>query len=57
MTPTYSMDKLFKEISYIAYHFHWPFDQIVNMEHRDRIRWCNEISQINNKINEEMKKH
>jgi len=55
VTSTYSIDKLLKEISYIAYHFHWSFDQIMNMEHRDRISWCNEISQINKKINEEMK--
>jgi hypothetical protein len=37
----------------VAYHFHWPPDALVNLEHKDRIRWVKEISAINEKINSE----
>jgi len=29
----YPLENLFREVAYIAYHFHWPQDQIMNMEH------------------------
>jgi len=36
----------------VAYHFHWPQDAIMNLEHGDRRRWVEEISLINQKINQ-----
>ncbi len=36
-----------EEVGFIAYYFHWGHDAILNMEHRDRIKWCDEISAIN----------
>ncbi len=36
-----------EEASFIAYYFHWANADILNMEHRDRIKWCDEISSIN----------
>jgi len=50
---TYPVDKIYEEIAFIAYHFHWSYDDIMNMEHSERKRWCEEISKINNKINKE----
>ena len=35
----------------MAYHFHWPPETIVNLEHRDRLRWVKEISAINERMN------
>jgi hypothetical protein len=37
----------------VAYHFHWPPEVIVNLEHKDRLRWVKEISAINQQINNE----
>jgi hypothetical protein len=48
----YPLNSLFKEVAYIAYHFHWPCDQIMDMEHRDRHQWIAEIAEINRKLNE-----
>lgn len=48
----YPLDSLHREVAYIAYHFHWPWDQIMNMEHRDRHKWIKEIAEINRKLNE-----
>jgi hypothetical protein len=42
---------LYEEVAYIAYHFHWPNDQVMNMEHRERRRWAMEISRINEALN------
>ena len=49
----YPIDKINEEVAFIAYHFHWSHDEIVTMEHKDRRKWCDEISKINNKFNEE----
>jgi hypothetical protein len=40
-------------MAFIAYHFHWPMEQIMALEHGDRRRWAEEISRINEKMNEE----
>jgi hypothetical protein len=40
-------------MGFIAYYFHWPYEDIMNLEHRERRRWCEEISKINRKINDE----
>ena len=36
----------------MAYHFHWPADQIIGLEHADRRRWITQISQLNQRVNE-----
>lgn len=41
-----------REVAYIAYHFHWPKEEIVEMPHLERQRWVKEISRINEEINE-----
>jgi hypothetical protein len=40
-------------VAFIAYHFHWPQDEIVSLEHADRRRWVSEISSINERVGEE----
>src|SRR5215470_12113203 len=48
----YPSDRLFEEEAYIAYHFHWPHGQIMNLDHRERQRWVEEIAKINKRLNE-----
>lgn len=48
----YPLDALSEEVAYIAYHFHWPVDQIMGLEHRERRQWVEEIAKINHRINE-----
>jgi uncharacterized protein DUF6760 len=43
---------LIEEVAFIAYHFHWPHDQIMNLEHHDRRRWVAQISALNQQMNE-----
>jgi hypothetical protein len=37
----------------VAYHFHWPHDAILELEHDERRRWVKEISAINERRNSE----
>lgn len=46
----YPSDKLYEEVAFVAYHFHWSQDDILNLEHSRRQRWVAEINKINNKI-------
>jgi uncharacterized protein DUF6760 len=39
-------------VAFIAFHFHWSPEQIMNLEHRDRRRWVAQISALNQRINE-----
>ena len=48
----YPPDRMFEEVAYIAYHFHWPYDQVLGMEHRERQRWVDEIAKINQRLND-----
>jgi hypothetical protein len=48
----YPLDRIYEEVAFIAYHFHWSYEEVMNLEHHERRRWCEEISRINKKVNE-----
>ena len=50
---TYAADQLYGEVAYVAYHFHWSLDHILDMEHGLRRRFVGEIGDINRRINGE----
>jgi len=37
-------------MAFIAFHFHWQYRDLMDLEHRERRRWCREISSINGKL-------
>jgi len=39
-------------VAFVAYHFHWPMNDILDLEHADRRRWVQEISAINRRMSE-----
>ncbi|GGO94469.1 hypothetical protein GCM10012280_49430 [Wenjunlia tyrosinilytica] len=49
---SYPLKALYEEVAFIAYHFHWPPESVMNLEHADRRRWVSEISVINQRVNE-----
>lgn len=53
---TYPVDRLYEEMAYIAYHFHWSYESLLNMSHAERRRWCSEITKMNEKISSELNK-
>ncbi len=50
---TYSSEKIYEEAGFIGYYMHWSREEIMSLSHQERIRWCNEISKINRKLNDE----
>lgn len=48
----YPLKSLYEEIAFIAYHFHWQPDAVMNLEHTERRRWVEEISSINRRLND-----
>lgn len=46
----YPLERLFEEVAYIAYHFHWPLGDILGMPHGDRSEWVTQIANINRRI-------
>ena len=45
----YAADRLYEEVAYIAYHFHWSHEEILDLEHPDRQRYVKEIGLINSR--------
>ncbi|MEU8707607.1 MULTISPECIES: DUF6760 family protein [unclassified Streptomyces] len=41
---TYATDRLHEEIAYVAYHFHWSLDAILDLEHPDRRLYADQIA-------------
>ena len=50
---TYAPDRLYEEVAYVAYHFHWPLTEILDLEHPMRQRFVGEIARINRRISGE----
>jgi hypothetical protein len=47
---TYAPDRLHEEVAYIAFHFHWGLDSLLDLEHADRLRYVEEIGRINSRM-------
>jgi transcriptional antiterminator len=43
---TYATDRLHEEIAYVAYHFHWSLEEILDLEHQDRRRYTEQIATL-----------
>jgi len=48
----YPSDRLHEEVAYLAYHFHWPYREVMRLDHRERQRWVEEVARINQRLNE-----
>jgi hypothetical protein len=46
---TYAPDRIYAEVAYVAYHFHWSREEILDLEHPERRRFVDEIGQLNNR--------
>jgi hypothetical protein len=51
--PGYPIDQLHEEVAFLAYYFHWPLRDILELQHADRRRWVEEVSAINRRLREE----
>jgi hypothetical protein len=44
---TYAADRLLEEVAYVAYHFHWPLADILDLEHPLRQQFLEHIDRLN----------
>ncbi|MFI9585434.1 DUF6760 family protein [Streptomyces sp. NPDC052236] len=44
---TYATERLYEEVAYLAYHFHWPLDELLDLEHPERQRYVEQIARLN----------
>lgn len=51
----YPLDQIYEEVAFLGYYMHWDYDKVLNMEHAERRRWCEEAGKINKKIGGEQK--
>ena len=47
---TYAAHTLYEEAAYVAYHFHWSLDEILDLEHPTRQRFVGLIGEINGRL-------
>jgi hypothetical protein len=43
---TYPTEKLLEEVAYVAYHFNWSRDEILDLEHQERRHYVEQIERI-----------
>ncbi len=42
----YPLGRLYEEVAYLAYHFHWPLQELLGLEHAERRRWVEQAARI-----------
>jgi hypothetical protein len=47
---TYATDRLFEEVAYLAYYFHWSLDAVLDLEHPVRQRFIAEVAKIHEQM-------
>ncbi|WP_018259028.1 DUF6760 family protein [Halomicrobium katesii] len=52
MIQLYDRDTLFEEVAFVAYHFGWSHNEVLELPHWERHKWCEEISAINDRMND-----
>jgi hypothetical protein len=43
---TYAVPRIHEEIAYLAYHFHWQLEDVLDLEHHDRRRYVAEAGAL-----------
>ena len=46
----YPLDQLYEEMAYIAHQVHWPYTEIMDLDHLERQRWVREIASIDSQL-------
>ena len=37
-------------MTFLSYYLHWSRDEVMNLNHLERRRWCREVSAVNKKL-------
>ena len=47
----YPADRLHEEVAYLSMYLHWPYQQVMALDHRERRRWALQVAAINQSRN------
>lgn len=50
MTWAYPLEQVRSEVAFIAYHFHWGLQEILDIPHPERVNWVGQITKINRAV-------
>jgi hypothetical protein len=42
----YPSDDVWREVAYLAYHTSWSLDQLLDLQHRDRVRMVRMVNDV-----------
>jgi len=51
----YPAEALWQEVAYLAYHLHWSMDDLLDLEHGDRVRMVRGVAALNARAWEEVR--
>lgn len=43
---TTGVDRLYEELSFLAFHLHWPLDDLLDLESPVRVRFLREVQRL-----------
>ena len=49
----YPLSALYREVAFVAYHFHWSHEDVLLLEHKERQRWVAEVGRIHERLREQ----
>ncbi|MFF4602766.1 DUF6760 family protein [Streptomyces sp. NPDC001339] len=49
---THPVDRLYEELTYLGYYLHWSPDALLDLDHRERLRYVHEVARLNTRIND-----
>lgn len=47
---TYPASRLYEEMAFLAYYFHWSRENVMTLPHYERQEWCRRVSGINKEL-------
>jgi hypothetical protein len=45
----YPVDTLWDELAFLAYHLHWSLDDLLDLEHGDRVQLLDSVARMNDR--------
>ncbi len=51
----YPEAELYKEMTFLSYYCHWDYGTVMTLDHRQRRKFCAEVSAINRELSNEPK--
>jgi hypothetical protein len=48
----YPSDRLHEEVAYLARHLSWTYQEVMQLDHRERRRWVTEVGRLEQRMSQ-----